>query len=292
MISTNAKKLFDEYHKIQYYMFLTQTQKADIVHLFLKNQTLKNTIYKFFFRLRTRIKEKKSMWNSTTMSMDDISSIPPNRLIKINDGPKCWAFDLLELCNTINVGLQISSYMVASPIFPKNPWTNKRLKINELTFIYYRLLENKIQIPIFFKMFRDTHFNLRIMKQVYWTKLTSNAIQNSINEYTNNELMMVCISELHNEARQCNWHTKMRSYPRFDTMCDECFLTWIEKYDNMSKVKGSIYRYMCRANLQFTYKYPHNNLINEFQIDKDNSEYAMIWKENHKKHARKILFKK
>jgi len=282
--SSTYKKMYKEISKIKLYKHLTDKQKEVIFKLINLNQKIKFILYKFIFRIKTKILKKKTSWNSKTISLSDISNISEKNLLKLYYNGKYFTFDATELAKSINTNLLTNEYMFPNPRKPKNPWNNTDFNIASLSAIYGHLISNNIYIPTCFMMFKKCTFNITKFKNIFFNFLSENAIKDYIFNLDSNTLLDNAIMEITNIAQYNGWiHKLPPAFPRFDTFCKDCFIRWIYSDDaNIDLVKGSLFKSTCNSNIKhIRYK---SNIIDELGITSKESAYYNFWINNHDKH--------
>ena len=282
--SSSYKKMYNEISKIQLYKHLNKKQKETIYNLINFNQKIKFIIYKFIFRIKTKIKKNKDSWNKETLQLTDISEITEKNILKLYYSCKYFTFDAKEIAFSINKTLLRNEYMFPNPCFPKNPWNNVPFSYGALCAIYSHLIKNNIQVPLCFMMFKKCNFNIKLFKKKFHNFLSENAIKDFIYSLDNNTLINTAIEEITKVAEYEGWiHKLPPTFPRFDTFCKICFKKWIESnIDKIDYLKGIIYKYNCNANLKHIhYKV---NIINILGIKSTESEYFLFKNDYHKKH--------
>jgi len=288
LLSDTAKSLYIQLRISMRSHLLTEWQKERISELFFENQKAKWVVYKFYNRLRMKILRRKDRcWNDQTTYLTPIKDISEESTVKLYSNGKYWSFHYDELRKSMNYALQSSSYMIATPVAPKNPWSGEELNIGQITSIYEKITSNGGKFTIFLSYFRDCNFDIETMKSKYHTQLCENAIRTEIYDISEEKLLEYAYEELLSESQNMGWDTCMKGFPRFDTICVKCLTEWLSNQDNVEMIQGSMFRKLKSTNLKNT----QNNytMIKDLKIDDRSSDYARLWLKKHRGHSRKIV---
>lgn len=159
---------------------------------FYKAQRLFHVLSRFIQRVKTN--------RFTVFSIDhDLRMVPfeTNTAIQLAEHKCIYKFNIYDLINLIYASLTQQFMMFADPRFPKNPYTNLDLSINNLYNIYIKCIECKIRVPEILQLFYISDFNVDVLKERYKNVL----IETSINNYFSKDLVVTdevfqCIREM------------------------------------------------------------------------------------------------
>jgi hypothetical protein len=136
----------------------------ELEQLFLKNQRMRWICRKFIARVRFRIMSKRIVGETDLYTM---SAIPETHCIRVYDVKtrSVYQFHAHTMNKLILRSLQYSSYAIAAPHLPKNPYTNIKWNIAQLISITNQLLLSGSHycrdIPYLLTLFRNSGFSIK-----------------------------------------------------------------------------------------------------------------------------------
>ena len=283
--SNTFNSMFNEMSKVKYYNHLNDKQKKVIYEIIFINQKIKFLLYKFFFKIKLRIKCRKNSFNKNTLLLKNFEEIDQNNILKLYYNGGYFTFDAKELAININNSLLINEYMFPTPKIPKNPYNNDIFNISTLSSIYNHLIINRIKVPLCFEMYKKCNFNINTFTKKFSYFLNENAIKDHIFNLNNDILIDTVADDIIQIAEEDGWlHKLPPSFPRFDTFCRKCFKNFILTNDsNISILKKILFNQTCNSNLK-NYNSKIKSSVDIFGITSQSSEYFIFWNTNHIKH--------
>lgn len=145
-------------------LFNRWTQGVEIEQLFLKNQRMRWIVRKFIARIRQRIMDKRVVGETdlyTTLP------IPDTQAIRIYDVKtrSVYRFHMLTMQRLMSGSLLYSSYAIASPQTPLNPYTNIPWHTGQLISIVSQMLTVGARIcrmpPLLLTDYRMSNFDTK-----------------------------------------------------------------------------------------------------------------------------------
>lgn len=128
-----------------------------------------------------RMKRKPAM-NTTDLYMAPFEPHHPIMAVFI-DGTK-YVFRVQEIQRTILTALEMSDYMFANPVFPKNPYTGMPFSYWTLYRIYVGVRLSPVELHPLFKYFADSGFNLNMFLMRYESLLRERHIAELLRNLT------------------------------------------------------------------------------------------------------------
>lgn len=144
--------------------FYRWDQATELEKLFLKNQRMRWIVRKFISRVRRRVMEKRIVGDTdlyTTLP------IPDNQVIRVYDVKtrSVYCFHMHTMVKLMSRSLLYSSYAIASPHTPKNPYTNIPWNIGQIISIVSQLLITGAQYcqtpSLLLTDYRASNFNIK-----------------------------------------------------------------------------------------------------------------------------------
>jgi hypothetical protein len=156
-IEYSISSKFSYFKKTISNIFLTETQRETFIQCFYEIQrkywTLNRAIYKYKFKT-SLFRIKKDVF------LNPINETQHN-VITIVDNNNKYLFTFLDLKNIIESSLSNSQYFVATPIPPKNPYTNLPFNKSTLYNIYFFMKRGSFVMPRLFHNYFLCNFNIK-----------------------------------------------------------------------------------------------------------------------------------
>lgn len=153
-------------------IFYNKEQKNNILENFNRVQITRYVL----LRAIKKYKIRKYSVNNCDLMMVPFTEYRDNLKIYISENEKIYTFYLPYLLKLWNENIFESDFMIISPKYLRNPYTNKMLNINVLNYIYLTAFGEMLLIPTAITEFFNCQFNKLKFINNYGTMLQENAI--------------------------------------------------------------------------------------------------------------------
>ena len=137
-------------------MFLNESKKEEILHIFHNIQKFIHAIYrlKYIWKLK-----RANVYNTEDLYMNPIHIGDKNTTIILQNNTK-YIFHIRELIGSINTSLSNCSHFFLEPLTCKNPYTNIPFDKSSLYNIYFAIRESTFIMPPILHQYFLSDFHL------------------------------------------------------------------------------------------------------------------------------------
>ena len=164
--------LYNKYNKlITHNMWLNEYDVPLLKQIILKNMRIKNTIYKFFNKLKKNI--KKTRINDFTLYFENFTTLKECDIISINSSDqynKYFDFKIHTIANVMSKSFikpNPDNKIIPKPEIPSNPYNRNKFTTRDILMVYQRLQQNGYKIPLALNMFIKCNLDLQRYKVKY-----------------------------------------------------------------------------------------------------------------------------
>ena len=174
--------------------FFDEKQKKVYLELFSTAQKH----YYSFGKLAKIWKTRKYNYynNDRDLLFNNLNIFPPSQKITLIHYNTKYVFRLTDLINIWHRALTKNIGLSPAPIYPKNPYINKPFRKHHLYFIYLKLLDSTLAIPLLIQQFFQLNFNIVKFELNAYTILKDITIQNYIEDTSDIGLLLDCVNML------------------------------------------------------------------------------------------------
>jgi len=191
--------------------FLTQKYAFYYIDIFYRVQK----VYFGFTKLARiyRLKHAK-LRVETDMLMNPIKEGQKNIFVYIEKNNK-YLFSVTDLVNLFTMSLLNTSFMIATPNYIKNPYTNTNFQKHTLYNMYFFMKQRLIKIPIYIEAFYSCEFRINLFSSKFKTIIQEHAIDNYVTNADKSEIAGDISYMLHDYSGAHNINIHPR-FPRDD----------------------------------------------------------------------------
>ena len=166
----NKLNKFDIYKDL-----ISNNYNEELIKIFIKSQNIYHTLNKFTYYYK--LKNFKSN-NETDLYFENFNLKKSSLKLLVDN--KIFTFSVNDINYLINMNLLYYSNNNYISQYIRNPYTNKKFKLNNLYNIYFFLRNNSYSINILYHLFYKKNFNLSDFKFEYKFLILQSGIKNII----------------------------------------------------------------------------------------------------------------
>ena len=174
--------------------FFNEKQKKVYLELFSITQKHYYSFGKFAKIWKTR--KYKYYNNDRDLFFNNLNMFPQSQKITLIHYNTKYVFRLTDLINIWRRALTKNIGLSPAPTYPKNPYINKPFRKHHLYYIYLKLLDSTLAIPLLIQQFFKLNFNIVKFELDTYTTLKDITIQNYIEDTSDIGLLLDCLNML------------------------------------------------------------------------------------------------
>ena len=155
--------------------FVTIEKKNELLNFFCLAQKVTFGFYKFLRLLR--LKKSKEYEFECDLCLEPLSTLNPKFVVPIIQRNRLYKFRIHDLIRLVQNGLVYAPDLFSEPQAAKNPHTNLPFSVTDLYNIYFHILKADMKMPIMFKMYFLSNFDMTMLLDKYESVLRDESIR-------------------------------------------------------------------------------------------------------------------
>ena len=119
------------------------------------------------------------------LCLEPLSTLNPKFIVPIIQRNTLYKFRVHDLIRLIQNGLVYAPELFSEPQLAKNPYTNLPFSVTELYNIYFHILKANMKVPILFKIYFLSNFDMTTLLDKYESVLRDESIKCNLKEMDN-----------------------------------------------------------------------------------------------------------
>ena len=165
--------------------FVSIEKKKEIFNFFSLAQKAAMGFYKF--SQLVKFKQSRRYEFESDLCLEPLSTLNPKFIVPIIQRNTLYKFRVHDLIRLIQNGLVYAPDLFSEPQIAKNPHTNLPFSVADLYNIYFHILKANMKVPILFKLYFLSNFDMTTLLDKYESVLRDESIKCNLKEMDNDD---------------------------------------------------------------------------------------------------------